>query len=300
MDASRLGRVIACLLPVWIGFSGSLLAQAPDVDLTVNGARIEGDGVVVQGDREFTLDLKDTHRNEIGVRVDPPSCASGESMLTYSMRPASAGERTSTQKIMHRVTQDRKLFAEFDNEISVSFDAVFPDVKELPAPEKKGVIFLQIWQGAPYPPPLSLSIVGGDEKNVEVELSINTPDHVRRREVLASIALPRQECIRFELAARPTLAGEKDGHVALSIASSTVSDTESLFSKSWSVNFGFNPENPQNLFPNRCKKKPTSCCSEDGVCHPNRRFAVLFGLYRPSQDVPAQISIGDVRYSLSR
>ena len=301
MSATRIGATIAGLLLGWaLGGVYGAFAQVPDVDLTVDEARLVGDGLVVQGDGRFTADLKDTHRNEIGLRIAAPACASGESMLTYSISAASAGERTSTQKIMHRVTQDRNFMAEFGDEISVSFDVVFPKARDLPAPEGKKVIFLQIWQGAPYPPPLALSVVGGDEQHVEVELSTNVIDHVRRRNVLAELTLPREACIRFELTARPTLPGEDDGRVDLSAVSSAVSGTEQLYENAWTVNFGFDPENPRNFFAKRCQRRSGPCCSEDGICQPNRRFQVLFGLYRPTQDVPAQISIGDLRYRLSR
>lgn len=300
MDVGRMSLVVACLLPIWLGCAGFAGAQAPDVDLTVDGAKLVDDGVVVQSDREFTLDLKDTHRNEIGLQVAPPACASGESMLTYSIRPPISAERTITQKIMHRVTQDRKLGARFDDDITVSFDVVFPDVEKLPAPEKKQVIFLQIWQGAPYPPPLALSVVGGGDQNVQVRLHINVYDRIRRRDVLAEITLPRRECIRFELRARPTLPGEDGGYVDLSVATSSVLGAEQLFSKSWNVNFGHDPENPRNFFRDRCEKEAAKCCSAGGICHPNRQFNILFGLYRPTQDVPAELSIGDVQYSLGR
>lgn len=263
------------------------------------------DGSIDQGDVKFPVDVKSTNSEDVRLYITSSTiCRSGEPMLAYELYGPLESGQSKTQKIMHKLHDRREDAGRWGERLRTSFELFVPESAAFEAPTAgTRVLIYQIWQGAPFQPPLALSIVDADEHTFDLLLDVNVIDHPKRRKKLTRLTLPRQTCLKVEIDARPTDEAMSPGNVSFRVETTESDSTpKTLFQNEWTVRFGIEHDNPRNFHPNRCTRRPkTPCCRKlraNGKkrCLPNQVFQSLFGLYRRTQPTFMRILISDVRH----
>ena len=268
----------------------------PDAVSVIDDFALEGGGYV------FGADTKRTALSADNITFVPDKwCADGGQLLRYKLDPPDPEFTRPTQKIMHRLVQERPDRQRFNQIRSTTMEFVAPSGPALEPPEGNTLIF-QVWQGAPFRPPLSVRLIDADEETVTIDVTITTEVRVRDRRRLAEFKAPRDVCVELTVVVQPShLDAKEDGMVALRVRhfDRDAGVWREQFGGRWITRFGFEPENPRGLYPRRCIRLPkTKCCkASEGQtrCLPNRRFQTLVGLYREVEPTSVELLFGSIR-----